>query len=185
MLHVWACVHICECRCIVTYLECGVQRSTGVSVLIFQLVFGRVSCLWLCTPSETLMSSWEFSGSTPNLLAPPPIFWLHPHSSGSTSNLSSGVLGYRGHRHSLLYALQRFWESASHRSSPSYGERLYPTEPRFRCLSAVTEVDGYNRKLSFKRGRIWETGKLATMLVMVSEDLELKEQVKVDRVAHR
>lgn len=47
----------------------------------------------------------------------------------------------------------------------------------------MTEVDGYNRKLSFRRGRVWETGKSATMLVMVSEaeDLELKEQVKVEQ----
>lgn len=68
----------------VTYLERGVQRSTGVSVLIFQLVFDRVSCLWLCTPSETVLEClgilWlhpQSSGSTPILLAPSPFFWLH------------------------------------------------------------------------------------------------------------
>lgn len=160
LFNIWF-FYLCVCMCVccmcgrvftlvnagacVTSLERGVQRSTGVSVLIFQLVFDRVSRLWLCTPSETLMSGWEFSGSTPNLLAPPPVSLQECWGTGGTA--TACFMLYRGSGNPL------------HTGPYPCTECAFPTEPSplFRCLSAVTEVDGYNRKLGFRRGRVWET----------------------------
>lgn len=97
------------------------------------------------------LSVWEFSGSTPNLLAPSPILLAPPPVSLQECWDTGGTA-------TACFMLYRGSGNPLHTVSHPCTESAFPPEPSpSRCLSAVTEVDGYNRKLSFRRGRVRET----------------------------